>query len=408
MMVSKVLATIITAMVTVTARRQSEHEHAAGVFWGVVSLAGLFGHYAHDDHHDFLDHHLALLFPFPHRPALHSAAASIGTTSTRLERRERRESEDYWKKIIDVMHDYFNDDNGINNALSLHEGVLYWMDLDDIKELEARARGGDDPEATQEYKRYLEENIKLDTMLRQDYEKEHGKLEDIEEYQQALADKQTDALREIVYEYAKDVRERKLAWRDARIIEENKKKDKHRRELLREQAEEEERQKKKRQRDHEGAASAAAAVREELKTPMTFFNAKDNEPPKPTRPPPVLKAQQQTPPTPAQLPPVPGLSPRLCLVPENFKNEKGQKEDSYYEKKLFDELRQRSYMQQHPTSQYQTSTPEIKRIYDGFEYEDYVERLKKRRQEIQQRGREEEGLEECVNTTTLLQRLLSM
>eukprot|EP00971_Amphidinium_carterae_P310445 6169132-Amphidinium_carterae.2 len=245
----------------------------------------------------------------------------------------------------------------------------YWMNLDDIKELEAGAKGEDDPEATQEYKRHLDENLKLDTMLRQDYEKEHGRIEDIEEFQQALQDKRTATLREIVYEYAKNVRERKLAWRDMRIIEENKKKDMYRRELLREQAEEEERQKKKRQREQGGSATAASTeVRQELKTPITFnANAKSMDPPKPKRPVPIPEhLRDRVPPTPAQQPQVPELSPRLRLVPENFKNEKGQKEDSYYEKKLFDELRQRSYITQHPTSQYQTSTPEIKRIYDGF------------------------------------------
>eukprot|EP00971_Amphidinium_carterae_P136531 2705172-Amphidinium_carterae.1 len=102
------------------------------------------------------------------------------------------------------------------------------------------------------------------------------------------------------------------------------------------------------------------------------FNAKNKmtEPPMPTRPVPI-PAGQQVPATPAPRPEVPGLSPRLRSVPENFKNEKGQKEDSYYEKKLFEEVRQRSYIKQHPTSQYPESTPEIKRIYDGFENEDY-------------------------------------
>eukprot|EP00971_Amphidinium_carterae_P266483 5286266-Amphidinium_carterae.2 len=59
-------------------------------------------------------------------------------------------------------------------------------------------------------------------------------------------------------------------------------------------------------------------------------------------------------------------------------------------------------------SRYHTSTPEIKRVYDGFENEDYVEEMNRRRQEIQQRGREGEELEGCVNTTTLLQCLLTM
>eukprot|EP00971_Amphidinium_carterae_P106241 2104097-Amphidinium_carterae.1 len=135
------------------------------------------------------------------------------------------------------------------------------MELDDIKELEARSRGDDDSEAKAEYTRHLDENHRLDISLRQDYESANGRLEDIEEYQQALSDKDSDRLRDIIYQYAADIRERKLAWREQRIIEENKRKDKHRRELLREQAEEEERQKKRRQES--GGAAASTAVRAE-------------------------------------------------------------------------------------------------------------------------------------------------
>eukprot|EP00971_Amphidinium_carterae_P068663 1359683-Amphidinium_carterae.1 len=234
------------------------------------------------------------------------------------------------------MYDYFQDDQDITNAVSLHEGVLHWMELDDIKELEVRAKSDDDPEAARYYERHVDENRKLETILRQDYESSNGKLEDIEEFQQALTDKNKEVLQEISYQYASDIRERKLAWREARIIEENKKKLKYRQELLHDQAEEE-RQKKKRQRE-QGEAAASTAVREELETPMTF-NAKDKEPPRPTREVPIPQGQR-VPATPAQQPPVPGLSPRLRLVPENFKNVRGQKEDSYYEKKLFEELRQ--------------------------------------------------------------------
>eukprot|EP00971_Amphidinium_carterae_P064901 1286123-Amphidinium_carterae.1 len=91
------------------------------------------------------------------------------------------------------MYEYFHDKNLISNVLSLHEGVNH-----------------------------------LDTKLRQDYEHEHGKLEDIEEYQQALLDKDSEGLKAIIYQYAKDIREireRKLAWKEQKIIEENKRKD---------------------------------------------------------------------------------------------------------------------------------------------------------------------------------------
>eukprot|EP00971_Amphidinium_carterae_P310198 6164022-Amphidinium_carterae.1 len=77
-------------------------------------------------------------------------------------------------------------------------------------------------------------------------------------------------------------------------------------------------------------------------------------PPKPTRQAPIPQSQRQgqIPATPNQLPEVPGLSPRLRLKAENFKNTAGEKEDIYYAKKIFDEIRQRGYISQHPTSQY--------------------------------------------------------
>eukprot|EP00971_Amphidinium_carterae_P204632 4060946-Amphidinium_carterae.1 len=101
------------------------------------------------------------------------------------------------------MYEYFHDENLISNALSLHEGVLFWMELDDIKDLEERAKGDSDPEATRDYARYLDENNHLDTKLRRDYKIEHGKLEDIEEYQQAILDKDPEGLKVIIYQYAR-------------------------------------------------------------------------------------------------------------------------------------------------------------------------------------------------------------
>eukprot|EP00971_Amphidinium_carterae_P171378 3397413-Amphidinium_carterae.1 len=49
-----------------------------------------------------------------------STSESTGA-STRLERQERRDSENYWENIIDVMYDYFKDENDIDNALSEQE-----------------------------------------------------------------------------------------------------------------------------------------------------------------------------------------------------------------------------------------------------------------------------------------------
>eukprot|EP00971_Amphidinium_carterae_P189570 3762867-Amphidinium_carterae.1 len=53
------------------------------------------------------------------------------------------------------MYEYFNDDHEIGETVSLHEGVLYWMSLDDIKDLEKRAYSTKDPEAQQQYKQYF-------------------------------------------------------------------------------------------------------------------------------------------------------------------------------------------------------------------------------------------------------------
>eukprot|EP00971_Amphidinium_carterae_P323853 6436275-Amphidinium_carterae.5 len=150
---------------------------------------------------------------------------------------------------------------------------------------------------------------------------------------------------------------------------------------------------------------------------MTFNPNKMTEPPRPIRPapiPPSMIDEEKK----KTIPPTPGrqraqeLSPRLRLEPQNFRNDRVQRDDSYYEKKIFEELRQRSYITKHPTSQYHGSTEEIKRVYDGFEKTDYLEEMKKKRQEVQQRG-EEEGEEEgevegCTNSTTMLQRLLTM
>eukprot|EP00971_Amphidinium_carterae_P209488 4155638-Amphidinium_carterae.1 len=289
------------------------------------------------------------------------------------------------------MYEYFHDEHLISNVQSLHEGVLFWWELDDITELEERAHGKNDPEAKEEYEKYLAENGQLETILRQDYESAHGKLEEIDEYQQALQDKDSDKLKQIIHQYASDIRERKLVWKDKKIIKENKRKDKYRRQLLQEQ---EERLKKQRTKQSESTSAAATAVRPEVQGHMPF-NAKNKtqEPPMPKRPAPI-PAGQRVPATPSLLLDMPGLSPRLRLVPENFKNEKGRKDDSYYEKKFFDELRQKSYITMHPTSQYKSSTPEIRRIYDGFENNDYVAKMRQRQGEIRMRGRVDEGLEE--------------
>eukprot|EP00971_Amphidinium_carterae_P298049 5922325-Amphidinium_carterae.1 len=156
------------------------------------------------------------------------------------------------------------------------------------------------------------------------------------------------------------------------MAEDNKKKEQYMKEFLCER-EEEETQKRKRQREQEvldeAAASAAPSVqRTELQQKLPFNPTNKismepavrqvlpQEPPRPTREP--LKTQrmieeekQQTmktiPPTPGQG--VPEISPRLRLDPKNFRNDRVQRDDSYYENKIFEELRQRSYITNHPT-----------------------------------------------------------
>eukprot|EP00971_Amphidinium_carterae_P017314 341423-Amphidinium_carterae.4 len=103
--------------------------------------------------------------------------------------------------------------------------------------------------------------------------------------------------------------------------------------------------------------------------PNKITEQKQTTPPMPTRPAPMPK-HDRVQATPEGRVPL-AISPRLRLEPKNFKNDKSQKEDSYYEKKIFAELRQRNYITGHPTSQYKTSSPEIKRVYDGFDKHDY-------------------------------------
>eukprot|EP00971_Amphidinium_carterae_P200136 3971783-Amphidinium_carterae.1 len=111
------------------------------------------------------------------------------------------------------------------------------------------------------------------------------------------------------------------------------------------------------------------------------------EPPRPKREPPKPPREREEgqrntiPQTPGQG--RPALSPRLRLDPKNFRNDMVKRDDSYYEKMIFEELRQRSYIAQHPISQYHESTDEIKRVYDGFEKQDYLEMQKQRRQQGQ-------------------------
>eukprot|EP00971_Amphidinium_carterae_P022326 440345-Amphidinium_carterae.1 len=79
--------------------------------------------------------------------------------------------------------------------------------MEDIKDLRDRAKSTKDPEAELQYKQNFEHkllhNQKLDLKLREEYEKYKGRIEDREDFQQALGDKDANAIQEIVFEYAK-------------------------------------------------------------------------------------------------------------------------------------------------------------------------------------------------------------
>eukprot|EP00971_Amphidinium_carterae_P304228 6045588-Amphidinium_carterae.1 len=60
----------------------------------------------------------------------------------------------------------------------------------------------------------MEENKKLEKNLREEYDQHYGAFEDRDDYKKALAEKNSDAIKDIIFEYAEKIRERKLQWRD--------------------------------------------------------------------------------------------------------------------------------------------------------------------------------------------------
>eukprot|EP00971_Amphidinium_carterae_P279906 5556619-Amphidinium_carterae.1 len=61
--------------------------------------------------------------------------------------------------------------------------------------------------------------------MKEEYEKTKGLIEDREDFQQAFDDKDKNAIQEIVYEYAKGVRERKAQWKTEKLKDDDKKKE---------------------------------------------------------------------------------------------------------------------------------------------------------------------------------------
>eukprot|EP00971_Amphidinium_carterae_P049921 983793-Amphidinium_carterae.1 len=97
------------------------------------------------------------------------------------------------------MYTYFFDENDITSVQTLHEGVLYWMDKDEIEKLEKRAISKTDPEAKTQYDWYIEENRKLEKNLREEYEQHNGAFEEKEEYLKALEEKDRDTIQNIIF-----------------------------------------------------------------------------------------------------------------------------------------------------------------------------------------------------------------
>eukprot|EP00971_Amphidinium_carterae_P241010 4784921-Amphidinium_carterae.1 len=85
--------------------------------------------------------------------------------------------------------------------------------MEDIKDLRTKAKSTKDPEAELLFNEYIDNNMKLDMKMREEHEKHKGAIEEREDFQQALEHRDSDAVQEIVYEYAKGVRERKAQWR---------------------------------------------------------------------------------------------------------------------------------------------------------------------------------------------------
>eukprot|EP00971_Amphidinium_carterae_P278568 5529687-Amphidinium_carterae.1 len=98
------------------------------------------------------------------------------------------------------------------------------MTIESIQNLRTKARSGKDPDARKQLDEYIEENEKLDLTLREK-EKDRGAIKEREDFKLAKHMRDTEAAQEIVYEYARGVRERRARWREEKIKDDNKKKE---------------------------------------------------------------------------------------------------------------------------------------------------------------------------------------
>eukprot|EP00971_Amphidinium_carterae_P069216 1369580-Amphidinium_carterae.4 len=275
------------------------------------------------------------------------------------------------------MNENWRDEQLLTTHEELHEGVAYHVDLSDIENLVKKAQDLDD-EAAKQLTVYQNHMNDVDEQLWRQLEERDGKIVDTNDYIVALAMKDDEKMKTICYRYFNEHRALRRQWRlekrstTAGLEEERDPhpESKEEREEERQtvvdskQRSENEIKKLKSQRTQrriQSRSSAAAASTEQPELP-----------PKPTRAVPIppgqgqeveTTLQQKTPKTPSK----PVLSPRLRLDSHNFHIKPNRKSDHYYEKQLLQEMMQRSYIKYHPTSGYSTATPEMKRVYDGYE-----------------------------------------
>eukprot|EP00971_Amphidinium_carterae_P043352 853267-Amphidinium_carterae.1 len=77
------------------------------------------------------------------------------------------------------------------------------MTIESIQNLRTRSRSGKNPDAEKQLKEYIEENEKFDLNMREQEEKDRGAIEEREDFKLAKHRKVSDAVQEIVYEYAR-------------------------------------------------------------------------------------------------------------------------------------------------------------------------------------------------------------
>eukprot|EP00971_Amphidinium_carterae_P042238 829787-Amphidinium_carterae.4 len=274
----------------------------------------------------------------------------------------------YWKNILVYMHLNYVDEKRLTSSHELHEGVLYYMNIEEIDDLLRRSQRGE-PEAARKMQVHYTDMSFLEQCVQKQLEDRQGEIEESEEFITALNDKDDMKLKNLSYKYFEELRELRRQWKISKIEEDNRKKEEIRKAMHRQ---EEDRQNKKSEREEQEVAAAASSTPKARSAALPLQPSAASasmQPRKPMRrPPPVPLSQQlkntmdnkRTPETPL----VPLLSPRLRLHSHNFKHEKNKKTDAYYEKMLMQEIIQRSYIKHHPTSGYKTSTKEIRRVYE--------------------------------------------